>query len=130
MKYKLSIKQRSNGEVYQYIDNSKVIARASAYDYRSDNFDWILIADVETDPDYRHQGLASSLVDEIYKNYCVGKPIGAYLVVRVNNYPAIQMYKKLGFHIVKVCEIDKEKYYVYAKGAADKNQLKKMEFGG
>lgn len=128
--YKLKIKTLDDGAEYDYIDKDKVVASASMYDYRGKDFDWVLIADVFTDPEYRKNGLASSLIDKIYNHYCVGKPIGAYLLVKVDNYPAIQMYKKLGFRMVKTYKLEGKMYYIYAKGSADTEQLKKVEFGG
>ena len=126
--YKLSIKTFNDGAQYDYLDNSKLVATASIFDYRNKDFDWILIADVFTDPEYRKTGLASSLVDKIYRDYCVGKHVGAYLLAKVDNYPAIHMYRKLGFRILKTCKVKDKLYYVYIKGSADTEQLDKTDF--
>jgi len=69
------------------------------------------VVSIAVHPNYRRRGIGSALMVEVLKRmkdlYNVDE---AYLEVRVSNTPAIKLYEKLGFKIVKVI-----KYY-YADG--------------
>ena len=115
-------------------ENGKVMSSLDYYDYSKKNFDWILIADVETKEKYRGMGLASKLVNELYKDITQKSPDkGIYLLVRSDNTGAIKFYKKTGFTFVKKYEISNEDnqgiYDVMCRGKGDKQQLVDMNFG-
>lgn len=108
---------------------NNIVAKASYYDYSEKDFDWILIANVETIPEYRGKGLATRLMSRIESDLNRQFPNkGIYLLVEQNNYKAINLYKKLDYDIVKECSIEDTPYYVMAKGSADINQLKETNF--
>lgn len=106
-----------------------IVSKLNYYDYKIENFDWILLANIETKPAYRGKGLATKLIDEIctdinkkYKNK------GVYLFVRDNNDTAIRLYTKLKFKRVKNYKLEDGNYIIMAKGPADINQLHTMNF--
>lgn len=106
-----------------------IVSKASYYDYSNEDFDWILIANVETIPEYRGKGLATKLMNRIETDLQRQFPDkGIYLLVEQNNDKAINLYKKLDYDIVKEYSIEDTPYYVMAKGNADINQLKEMNF--
>lgn len=117
------------------IKNKKgqTISKLNFYEYKLKNksFDWSLIANVETNPDYRKRGLASKLINSLYKDMDK-KNKGLYLFVSTDNNNAIDLYKKLGFDTIKSYDINKGKnkgkYYIMTKGKADRNQLLDMKF--
>ena len=115
---------------YSFTDqNGKTISKLKFYDYKLKNFDWVLIADVETDPEYRGQGLASKLLNTIYSDITSRYPNkGLYLFVRPDNHTAIKLYKKLGFMKVKDYKLESGKFIIMCKGDADKRQFDKMKF--
>ena len=51
-------------------------------------------------PDYREQGVGQALVTELSAGLRQNKIISLFLEVRVSNFPAIGLYKKLGFQEV------------------------------
>ena len=115
-------------------ENGKVMSSLDYYDYSKKNFDWILIADVETKEKYRGMGLASKLVNELYKDITQKSPDkGIYLLVRSDNTGAIKFYKKTGFTFVKKYKIsngdNQGMYDVMCRGKGDKQQLVDMNFG-
>ena len=120
---------------YSIKDSSgKVMSQVYYYDYSKKNFDWILIADVETKEKYRGMGLASKLVNELYKDITQKSPDkGIYLLVRSDNTGAIKFYKKTGFSFVKKYKIsngdNQGMYDVMCRGKGDKQQLIDMNFG-
>lgn len=111
-------------------DNSgKIISQIKYYDYSKENFDWILIADVETKEEYRGKGLATKIVkiacNELSKKY---PNKGLYLLVKKNNIPAIRVYKNNQFKILKEYKMKDGVYYIMYKGNADTEQLANMNF--
>jgi len=70
-------------------------------------------------PEYRRKGIAKTLLKDALK--ALKKHYGcdeAYLEVRVSNSPALMLYQKLGFTIVKVSKgyyVDGEDAYVMAR---------------
>ena len=68
-------------------------------------------------PKFQHKGVGSALMKETMKNMRF-KAKECYLEVRVSNLPAVDMYKKLGFDIVRTTHryyADREDAYVMAK---------------
>lgn len=60
------------------------------------------VMNVAVDPQYRRQGIAEHLMDELI-NQLRGKGVNALLLeVRVSNTPAISLYEKLGFYQVGI----------------------------
>ena len=124
--YKL-IKENDN---YHYENkNKEIISIVKYYDYKIDNFDWILISDIDTKINYRKQGLASKLIDKIYNDIALKRNCGLYLFVKQNNVNAINLYIKLGFKILKKYKIDNTIYYIMIKGNSDSSQFNNMQFG-
>lgn len=110
-----------------YIKNdNKIIASINFYDYEIDNFDWILVANVETDAMYRNRGFATLLISTLYNDIKYKK--GLYLFVKPNNINAINLYKKMGFELLKRYKIKNEMYNIMIKGNVDKNQFDNMVF--
>lgn len=104
--------------------NGIMMSKLGYFDYSRKGFDWILIANVETKPEYRGMGLASKLIDQFCtdsKTKFAGK--GLYLLVKEDNDPAIHLYKKKGSKIAKKYKMKDGMYLVMYKGSADKNQL-------
>lgn len=67
---------------------------------------------------YRRKGVGSALIKEARKNMQLYKAKECYLEVRVSNIPAVEMYKKLGFDIVRTTQgyyADGENAFVMAK---------------
>ena len=115
-------------------EKGKVMSSLDYYDYSKKNFNWILIADVETKEKYRGMGFASKLVNELYKDITQKSPDkGIYLLVRSDNTGAIKFYKKTGFSFIKKYKItngDNQGIYdVMCRGKGDKQQLVDMNFG-
>ena len=109
-------------------EDGKIIAKAEYYEFKMKNFDWVLLANVETKPEYRGQGMATKLVNKIYDyvSHTIGK--GLYLLVKPDNYKAIKLYKKLNFTNVKKCTLKDGPYLIMAKGDPDRDQIIKMNF--
>lgn len=61
-------------------------------------------------PEYRRQGIAQELIYSASKYYLEkGEPKIMSLQVDKDNYPAINLYKKVGFEIVEpICELDED----------------------
>lgn len=53
-------------------------------------------------PEFRRKGIATKLITEVLKFLNESKINECFLEVRVTNEPAIRLYKKLGFNIVRV----------------------------
>ncbi len=69
-------------------------------------------------PEYQHRGVGSALMKEAMKSMPLYKAKECYLEVRVTNSPAVRMYEKLGFRIVRKSDgyyADGEDAYVMAK---------------
>lgn len=78
----------------------KVASTATVYDFKMKYFNWLPLADVETSPRYRGQGLASKVVNNTIKDATKQKS-GLYLMVKQDNKNAISLYNKLGFETEK-----------------------------
>ena len=117
---------------YSLIVDGKEASHISYYDYNIENFDWILVANVETKKQYRRHGYAEILINELYKDISTkfhGEK-GLYLLVKVYNTPAINLYKKLKFSKIKYYEIKGEELIIMAKGKRSKfKQFEGVEFG-
>lgn len=110
-----------------YIKNgNKIISSINFYDYDIDNFDWVLVANVETDAMYRNRGFATLLISTLYNDIKYKK--GLYLFVKPSNINAMNLYKKMGFELLKKYKIKNEIYNIMIKGSADKNQFNDMTF--
>ena len=109
-------------------NNGDIISKLNYYDYNIKNFDWILVANLETLPKYRGLGLATKLINELYKDITKTTNKGIYLFVRVNNINAINLYNKLGFKVIKNYKLNDEEYIIMAKGNADISQFNKITF--
>ena len=73
-------------------------------------------------PEYQHKGVGTALMKEAMKNMRLYKAKECYLEVRVSNVPAVSMYKKMGFQVVRRAReyyADKEDAYVMAKKLAE-----------
>jgi len=77
------------------------------------------VVSIAVHPNYRRRGIGSALMVEVLRRmkdlYNVDE---AYLEVRVSNIPAIKLYEKLGFKIVKVIKhyyADGEDAYLMAR---------------
>lgn len=112
-------------------DDNKIVSSAKVFDYHKEGFDWVLITYVDTKKPYVRLGYGTQVMNAAY-NYVQKKfdsKIGVYLLVETNNANAIRFYRKLNYHMVKSTQIKNTSYYVLAKGNADTNQLKNMNFG-
>lgn len=103
------------------------VSTASCFDYRIKDFDYWLIADVDTKKAHQRNGLASSIIDQIYQDASQnGK--GVYVLVKKDNTGAIQFYKHLGFRSVKTYTIKSEVFVVMSKGNVSIEPLRKSNF--
>ena len=71
---------------------------------------------------YQHEGVGTALMEKAMKNMKLYKAKECYLEVRTSNIPAVSMYKKLGFQVVRTAHgyyADKEDAYVMAKRLSD-----------
>jgi ribosomal-protein-alanine N-acetyltransferase len=59
------------------------------------------IVSVAVMPDYRNLGMGYSLVEQAMSALSVHDADECYLEVRMTNYPAINLYKKMGFEITR-----------------------------
>ena len=72
------------------------------------------------------------MINELYKDISTESKNekGLYLLVKVNNDPAINLYKKLKFSEIKHYTIKNEEYIIMAKGKQSKfKQFEGMNFG-
>ncbi len=68
--------------------------------------------------EYQRKGVGNALMEEAMKNMRLYKAKECFLEVRPSNVPAVSMYKKLGFQIVRTTRgyyADSEDAYVMAK---------------
>ena len=108
---------------YRYFNDGEIIAECICYEYDTiSNFDWVLISDIQVLPEYRRQGFASKLIETVEQH--TPKDKGLYLLIKTDNKPAINLYKKQGFEIIVSYKIKDTPYYIMCKGDADINQLK------
>ena len=110
--------------------DKEIICKIEFVDYDMPGFDWILIHDVETKLAYRHKGLASLLLDEIYKDIILemNPNKGLYVFVKSDNEVAMNLYNKCGFKMVKKYKKDEYLYNIMCKGNADIKQFDNMNF--
>lgn len=113
---------------FSYQIKNETIASVSYYDYNIKDFDWILLANVDTKKKYRRNGLSSDLIKLIYKEIAVPKRKGLYAFVDIKNESAIKFYKSIGFSIIKTFENNDRKFYIMIKGNQNKRQFDKMNF--
>lgn len=108
--------------------DGKVISSVNFNDYGMDNFDWILLSNIDTDENYRRQGLMKRIIDEIYSDKCQnGK--GLYLLVKADNTNAIKAYLKSGFKKLKEYESGNSRFEILTRGNSAKlNQFEGMNF--
>ncbi len=71
------------------------------------------IVSVAVMPDFRHQGIAYSLVEQALSALSAHHADECYLEVRTSNEPAINLYKKMGFDITRTIP----RYYYDASDA-------------
>lgn len=58
---------------------------------------WADMMNIAVDPDYRRQGIAENLIEQLILKLKENQVTCLTLEVRVSNTPAIQLYQKLGF---------------------------------
>lgn len=109
-------------------NHGEIIAKLDWYDYDIDNFDWVLISDIDTKANYRRKGLATKLINKAYEEIINTTHKGIYLFVKADNDNAIKLYKKLHFKYVKEYNSNNTKYIIMAKGPTNISQLKRMEY--
>ena len=109
-------------------DKGTIISKLNYYEYKVKNFDWILMADLDTKPDYRGKGLATKLINELYNDITKNTNKGLYMFVKSDNRTAIRLYTKLNFKKVKNYTLEDGEYIIMAKGNADMSQFDKMNF--
>jgi len=69
-------------------------------------------------PAHQHQGIGHALMQEATRNMLLYKARECYLEVRVSNTPAVSLYEKMGFDIIKRIRgyyVDSEDAYVMAR---------------
>jgi ribosomal-protein-alanine N-acetyltransferase len=80
------------------------------------NFDEVEILQLGIDAKYQNQGLATFLLTEVLsrldKQYIIGK---VFLEVTINNFPAIALYKKMGFTQISA----RKDYYIIGSDKFD-----------
>lgn len=104
-----------------------VVSKLNFYDYKIKDFDWVLIANVETKQSHRGKGLASKLINELYADISKNNK-GVYLFVKHDNTIAISLYKKLKFDTIKKYTLKDGEYIIMGKGSADKKQFNGRNF--
>lgn len=117
-------KDRTNYNIKD--SNGSILSELNVYDFNIKNFDWSLLADVVTQSDHRGKGLATRLINKAYGD--INKDKGMYLFVKNDNKNAIKLYEKLSFNNIKTYSLKDGDYFIMAKGNADIDQLKKMNF--
>lgn len=121
--------KRTKNSYTIYDDEGKVASKLNFYDYTNiQNFDWILVSDLDTKEKYRNRGLASKLLKTLYHDITKTKNKGLYMFVKVDNNSAIKLYLKLGFKKLKNYKIKDEKYVIMVKGDYDTSQFDNMNF--
>ena len=93
------------------------------------NFDWMLISSLIVDTDKRRNGLGTRLMKKAMDEATAQRK-GAYLMVYMNNEPALNLYQKLGFHIIRdyYYKDDPNGLYVMVYGDSDTDQLMHINF--
>ena len=77
----------ANGQVAGYVGSQSVLDAAD-------------MMNIAVSPDYRRQGVAKALVNELTHHLSQNGVIALLLEVRVSNTPAITLYEKMGFEQV------------------------------
>ena len=115
---------------YFVCNGNEILSRIKFYDYHLDNFDWILLSDVETSKKYRNKGYASELIKALCIDVSIHKHKSLYLFVNVFNYKAISLYLNIGFKILKKYILDDGEYFIMYKENRYSNirQLENMNF--
>jgi ribosomal protein S18 acetylase RimI-like enzyme len=92
---------RYNNQIVGYISYNPLSKRRNGSVY---------IINLVVDPQFRRQGIAQKLIYETAMYYLnKGEPKIMSLQVDKNNYPAINLYKKMGFEIVDpICKLDED----------------------
>lgn len=110
--------------------NGRTLSKINYYNYDDiENFDWTLIANVETREDQRRKGYARKLLDIAYKD-AVKNGKGIYVMVKKDNLSAIYTYSNSDFSLIKPYKIGDTDYFLMAKGEKGKQkQLRNMNFG-
>lgn len=108
-------------------EKGNTASELTIYDFDIKGFDWLLMADVETSEEYRGRGLATKLIKQVENDISNNKK-GIYLLVESTNKPAISLYDKNGFDVLKTYDLKGKTYYIMIKGRADRNQFKNMDF--
>ncbi len=109
---KKSIEEEMNNMLANFIvakEDEKVVGFAMCWFI----MDECHIGNIAVHPDYRHQKIASKLLDELLKGTKEHGTNYLLLEVRVSNIPAINLYKKLGFEEVVI----RKKYYKNPDGS-------------
>lgn len=104
------------------------MSKLNYYDYKIKNFDWVLMANLDTKPEYQRKGLATKLLNELYEDVSKNTGKGVYLFVKKDNSNAIQLYNNLDFKKVKDYKLKSGDYLIMAKGKADRSQIMRMNF--
>ena len=89
-------------------DNDNIIAYISLNPYSKRRNGSAYIISLVVDISFRRQGIAANLINYAARYYIQkGKPTLMSLQVDKDNYPAINLYKKVGFEIKDpICELD------------------------
>ncbi len=82
------------------------------------------IANIAVDQDYRRMGIATKLVNELFKLCKAHKTTYVMLEVRVSNIPAQKLYTKLGFKD----EVLRKNYYKNPDGTREDAIIMSLEF--
>ena len=110
--------------------NGKWVATIQLSEYPElENFDWMLISSLIVDTDKRRNGLGTRLMKKAMDE-ATAQGKGAYLMVYMNNEPALNLYQKLGFHIIRdyYYKDDPNGLYVMVYGDGDTDQLMHINF--
>lgn len=117
-----------------YFKNSDgmIVSKLKYHDYSNGkikNFNWVLISDVDTNQDFRRKGLASNLINQLYKDITSSNSKkGLYLMVKSDNTNAISVYTKLGFNTLKKQKGSNSSYNIMYKGNGNLDRLSNMNF--
>ena len=90
-----SILKEEYSKIFVYEDNNKIIG----FLHITILYETVDIINIVVDKDYRHQGIASNLLDHMMSFITTETKI-ITLEVNVNNIFAINLYKKFGFEII------------------------------
>lgn len=93
------------------------------------NFDWMLISSLIVDTDKRRKRFGTRLMKKAMDD-ATAQGKGAYLMVYMNNEPALSLYQKLGFRIIRdyYYKDNPNGLYVMVYGDGDTDQLMHINF--